>query len=134
MAVSIPASHRDIIEGKNLAHLATLGRDGLPQSTPLWIDLEGDTLVFNTAEGRVKTKNMDRNPNVAISIHDAANPYRYIQVRGVVSERTTVGADANIDKMAKKYLGLDTYPGRAANPAEKRVIFRVTPTSVQTMG
>ncbi|MFN0093247.1 MAG: PPOX class F420-dependent oxidoreductase [Dehalococcoidia bacterium] len=134
MTASIPASHRDIIEGKNLAHVATLGKDGLPQSTPVWIDIEGDTLVINTAEGRVKTRNLDRNPNVAISIHDSANLYRYIQVRGVVSERTTVGADANIDKLAKKYLGVDAYPGRAANPSEQRVIFRIKPTSVQVMG
>ena len=132
--VSIPASHRDIFEGKNFAHVATLMKDGSPQVTPLWIDIDGDTIVFNTAEGRTKARNLDRDGRVAISVHDQERPYRYIQVRGVVESRTRDGADAHIDKMSKKYTGNATYAGRARNPAEQRVIYRVRVDHVQTMG
>ncbi len=130
--VEIPQSHRDIIEGPNIAHVATLMPDGSPHSTPVWIDIDGNDLVFNTAEGRQKVRNLDRDGRVAISIHDSANPYRYIQVRGRVVEKTHEGADAHIDKMAKKYLGEDTYPWRGPN--EKRVIYRIRPEHITTMG
>ncbi len=129
---SIPESHRDILLGKNLAHIATSMANGSPQSTPVWIDVDGDTILFNTAEGRQKVRNLDRDGRVALSVTDSANPYRYIQVRGRVTEKTTDGADAHIDKLAKKYLGADSYPGR--NPAETRVIYKITPEHVQTMG
>lgn len=130
--VEIPQSHRDIIEGPNIAHVATLMPDGSPHSTPVWIDIDGNDLVFNTAEGRQKVRNLDRDGRVAISIHDSANPYRYIQVRGRVVEKTHEGADAHIDKMAKKYLGQDTYPWRGPN--EQRVIYRIRPEHISTMG
>lgn len=126
---TIPATHRDLIEGPNFAHLATLMPDGSPQVTPVWVDLDGDTILVNTAEGRVKTRNLDRDPRVALSIADGQNPYRYIQVRGRVIERTHEGADAHIDKLAKKYLGQDRYPFR--RPGEQRVIFRIQPEHVQ---
>lgn len=129
---SIPDSHRDILMGKNLAHVATSMANGSPQTAPVWIDLDGDTILFNTAEGRQKARNLDRDGRVALSVTGGANPYRYIQVRGRVIEKTTNGADAHIDKLAKKYLGEDSYPGR--NPAETRVIYRITPEHVQTMG
>lgn len=132
MSATTPASHADIIDGKNLAHVATLMPDGSPQSTPVWIDREGDLIVFNTAEGRQKARNLDRDGRVALSIHDASNPYRYIQIRGKVVEKTFVGADAHIDKLAKKYLGVEVYPGHA--PDQKRVIYRVRPEHIQTMG
>lgn len=129
MPATIPASHRDIIEKPNFGHLATLMPDGSPQVTPVWVDLDGDTILINTAEGRVKTRNLDRDGRVAISIADQQNPYRYIQVRGRVLERTHEGADAHIDRLAKKYLGQDTYPFR--RPGEQRVIYRIQPEHVQ---
>lgn len=129
---SIPESHRDILAGKNFAHLATLMKDGTPQSTPVWIDFDGTNLVFNTAEGRQKVRNLDRNGHVAVSVVDSANPYRYLQIRGRVIEKTYEGADAHIDKMAKKYMDVDTYPLR--QPGEKRVIYKIAPEHVQTMG
>ncbi len=128
----IPASHRDLLTGVTFAHLATLMKDGSPQVTPVWIDVDGDIVVFNSAESRVKTRNLDRDGRVALSIQDPQNPYRYLQIRGRVTERTDEGADAHIDKMAKKYLGQDSYPWR--DPSEKRVIFRIQPTSVQAYG
>ncbi|GIW18397.1 MAG: PPOX class F420-dependent enzyme [Tepidiforma sp.] len=132
MPASIPASHRDLFEKPNFGHLATLMPDGSPQVTPVWVDIEGDTIIFNTAEGRVKTRNLDRDGRVAISVADQQNPYRYIQVRGRVVSRTRDGADAHIDKLAKKYLGQDRYPFR--QPGEQRVIYRIQPEHVQVNG
>lgn len=132
MPASIPASHRDLFEKPNFGHLATLMPDGSPQVTPVWVDIEGDTILFNTAEGRVKTRNLDRDGRVAISVADQQNPYRYIQVRGRVVSRTHEGADAHIDRLAKKYLGQDRYPFR--QPGEQRVIFRIQPEHVQVSG
>ena len=87
-------------------------KDGSPQVTPLWIDIDGDTIVFNTAEGRTKPRNLDRDGRIAISVHDQGVPYRYVQVRGVVESKSREGADAHIDKMSKKYTGNATYAGR----------------------
>ncbi len=128
----IPASHKDILEGANFAHIATVMADGSPQVTPVWVDVDGDEIVFNTAVDRLKDRNLERDGRVALSVHDQSNPYRYIQVRGKVTARTTDGADAHIDKLAKKYMGLDSYPYRT--DAEQRVIYRIAPEKVQTMG
>lgn len=128
----IPESHRDILVGKNFAHVATLMPDGSPQSTPVWVDVDGDDILFNTAEGRQKVRNLDRDGRVAISIADMENPYRYLQVRGRVVEKTYEGADAHINKMAQKYLGQETYPWSA--PGDQRVIYRIRPEHVSTMG
>lgn len=83
----IPASHRAIFEGRNFAHIATLMKDGSPQVTPVWIEIDGDTIGFNTAEGRTKARNLDRDGRVAISLQDQANPYRYVQVRASSNPR-----------------------------------------------
>lgn len=132
MSAQIPESHRDILLGKNFAHIATLMPDGSPQVTPVWIDLDGDTILFNTAVARQKDRNLKRDGRVALSVHDQANPYRYIQIRGTVSGHTTEGADADIDRMAKKYLNLDAYPYRTQT--EQRITYRIRPEHVQTNG
>ena len=132
MSTPIPASHRDIIEKANFAHVATLMKDGSPQVTPVWIDIDGEKILFNTAEGRQKDRNLKRDARVALSVHDNANPYRYIQIRGKVTGHTTDDADAHIDKMAKKYLNLESYPYR--NPAEQRVIYTIQADQVQVSG
>jgi len=99
--------------------------DGKPQSTPVWVDYDGKYVVINTAQGRQKDKNLQRDGRVALSITDPDNPYRYLEVRGRVAERTVAGADQHIDAMAKKYLGKDKYPYR--QPGEVRVIYKVAP-------
>lgn len=115
-----------LIEGKNFGYLATVMKDGSPQVTPVWVDHEGrDYILVNTALGRIKQKNAKRKPKVAISIADASNQYEKVNVRGVVTEQTTKGADEHIDKLAKKYLGKETYPYRSPN--EKRVILKIRP-------
>lgn len=128
----IPDGYKDILQKKAFANLATVGTDGTPQVTPVWVDYDGTHIRFNTAKGRVKDQNLRRNPAVALSILDPDNPYRYLQVRGRVAEITESGADAHIDSLAKKYLGQDKYPYR--KPGEVRVIYKVTPDRVQTMG
>ena len=130
---AIPSSHADLLGSKKaFAQLATLNVDGSPQVTPVWVDYDGTHVRFNTAKGRLKDKNLRRNPSVALAISDPDNPYRYVQVRGRVTEVTESGADAHIDSLAKKYLGQDKYPYRQAG--EVRVIYKVTPDRVQTMG
>jgi PPOX class probable F420-dependent enzyme len=127
----IPASHLDLFKKKAFAHLATIMADGKPQVTPVWVDYDGRHVVINTAEGRLKDKNMQRDGNVALSITDPDNPYRYLEVRGQVVERTHEGADAHIDAMAQKYLGKDKYPFRQAG--EVRVLYKVRPERSTSM-
>ena len=124
--------YRDLFDKKTFAHLATVGADGRPQVTPVWIAFDGTHVRFNTARGRVKDHNLQRNPHVALSVQDPENPYRYEQVRGRVVDMTEQGADADIDALAKKYLGQDRYPFR--QPGERRVIVKVAPEQVQGMG
>jgi PPOX class probable F420-dependent enzyme len=131
MATSL-GNYRDILEKKGFAHLATVGSDGRPQVTPVWVDFDGTHVRFNTARGRVKDKNLAKNPQVALSVLDPDNPYRYVQIRGRVAEMTEQGADAHIDSLAKKYLGQDKYPYR--KPDEKRVIVKIAPEHVQGVG
>ena len=127
----IPEKLLDLFTKKAFAHLATLMPSGEPQVTPVWIDYDGERVVVNTAVGRQKDKNLQRDGRVSLSIVDPDNPYRYLEVRGRVSERTTSGADSHIDKMAKKYLDKDKYPFR--QPGEVRVIFKVTPEHITSM-
>jgi PPOX class probable F420-dependent enzyme len=129
---TIPASHADILSKQAFAHLATLNPDGSPQVTPVWVDFDGTNLIINTAVGRVKAKNLAREPRVAVSIADPQNPYRYLGIQGRVVEMTENGADAHIDKMAMKYLGKDSYPFRA--PGERRVVVKIAPDKVHTNG
>jgi PPOX class probable F420-dependent enzyme len=130
---TIPATHLDLLkEKKALAALATLNADGSPQVTPVWVDFDGSNVLVNTAKGRVKTKNLEREPRVALTIIDPENPYRHVGIQGRVAEITESGADAHIDKMAQKYMGKDTYPWRA--PGEVRVIVKIAPNKVYTLG
>ena len=132
MSNAIPDNFKDLFQKKAFGQLATIMQDGTPQVTPVWCDFDGNHVRVNSALGRVKDKNIRRNPNVAIALQDPENPYRYVAVKGKVEEITQDGADAHIDSLAKKYLGQDKYPYRQAG--EVRVIYKVTPDRVQTMG
>ena len=129
---TIPASHADLLQKKAFANLSTLNADGSPQVTPVWVDYDGTNLMVNTARGRVKANNLEREPRVAMAIADPENPYRYLGIQGRVTGRTEQGADEHIDKMAKKYLGKDSYPGRT--PGEVRIIVTIAPDKVHTNG
>jgi len=132
MSQAIPDKYRDLFTKRAFASLGTVMPDGRPQVTPVWCDIEGDLVLVNTAKGRQKDKNMRRDPRVALAIIDPDNPYRYLEIRGRVVEITENGADAHIDKMAKKYLGADKYPYRSQD--EQRVIFKIQSEHTSTMG
>ncbi len=127
----VPAEAKHLLEGKHFAHVATLMADGSPQVSPVWIDVEGDLVTFNTAEGRLKPENLRRDPRVAISITDSDNPYESVLIRGRTVELTHEGADEHIDALAKRYMGVDEYPLR--QPGEERVIVKIEPDKVQYM-
>ena len=131
---SIPESHRDLLEDKKRAfvYLATLMADGSPQVTPVWFNTDGSHILVNTAEGRIKDRNMRARPTVALCIQDPVNPYRYLQVRGRVVEITEEGADAHIDALAGKYTGNFKYQNH--QPGVKRVIYKIIPEKVDAHG
>jgi PPOX class probable F420-dependent enzyme len=131
MAVK-PEEYRDLLtEKKAFANLATLMPDGSPQVTPVWFDYDGKVVRVNTAEGRVKARNLKPGAAVALSILDPDNPYRYLQIRGRVRNATRVGAEAHIDSLAKKYLGKDKYP--FSRPGEVRVMYEIEPRAFSGM-
>ncbi len=122
----LPESHLDLLnEKKAFAHLATRNEDGSLQSTPVWVDYDGEHVLINTARGRRKDRNLQERPEVALSVHDPDDPYRYMEVRGTVAGETEDGAEDHIDKMARKYLDVDEYP--LADEDEVRVIYRIQP-------
>ena len=119
---------RAIFAKRVLAHVASLEEDGSPNVTPVWVELDGDDIVINTALGRAKARNLASDPRVAVSLTDPDNPYTAIAVRGRVSAFTTEGADEVIDRLAKKYLDVDHYPYR--REGEVRVSVRITPERI----
>lgn len=129
---AIPEKYLDLTKKKAFAQLATLMPDGSPHVSPVWFEYDGKNIVINSAKGRVKDKNMRRDPRVGLDIVDPENPYRHLSIRGRVVEITEKGSDDHIDKLAKNYLGLDTYPNRRAG--EVRVIYRIEPERTFTMG
>jgi PPOX class probable F420-dependent enzyme len=131
MAIEIDEKVRKLLEEPNFANIATLMPDGSPQVTPVWVDYDGKHILFNSAEGRQKPRNIRRDPRVALSVFEQGNPYSMAAIRGKVVEVTHEGADEMIDRLAKKYLGLEKYPNRA--PGEIRVTFKIEPEYVSTM-
>ena len=124
----IPEEALPLLECRHIAHVATVMADGSPQVTPIWIDHEGNTIVFNTAAGRIKPRNLERDPRVSLSVIDAENPYAPLIVRGRVVEMTTEGADEHIDALSSRYIDEDPYPFR--QPGEERLIVRIEPEKV----
>ena len=128
MAIKLPDSVKKILQDKAYGHVITYNANKEPQVTMVWLDSDGDDVVFNTAEGRLKPKNLRRDPRVVISVQDRNDPQSYMVFHGkaTVSE---AGADAHIDKLAKRFLGADKYPFR--RPGEKRLVVR---TKVDRIG
>ncbi len=132
MAV-IPDKYLDLLQQKKaFASLATVMPDGSPQVTPVWVDYANGMVRVNTAKGRVKARNMAEGSHVALAIMDPDNPYRHVQIRGSVVRVTEDGADAHIDALAKKYMGVDKYPYR--RPGEVRLICEIAPSAASVMG
>jgi PPOX class probable F420-dependent enzyme len=132
MGKAIPEGHKDLLDSKALAHLATLMPDGRPQVTPVWCDFDGTHVRINSAKGRRKDRNMRADPRVALSLADPENPYRYLEIRGRIVEITEEGADEHIDALAMKYLGVESYPNRRQE--EVRVMYRIEPLEFTSMG
>ena len=131
MSATLSGGVRKLFREANFAHMATVMPDGAPHVTPVWVDLDGDRILVNSAEGRVKPRNVRRAPRVAISITSGENPYAAAFIRGRVVNIAHDGADDHIDKLAKKYLGQDVYPFR--QPGEQRLIFVIEPEQVSSM-
>ena len=129
---AFPDQYMDLFQKKAFGAFTTLMPDGSPQTTPVWVDYKNGEVWVNSALGRQKDKNVRRDARVAVTIIDADNPYRYVEVRGKVKEITQTGADAHIDAMAKKYLGQDKYPFR--QPGEERVIYKIAIGKAVPMG
>lgn len=132
--IMIPDSHADLLawDTKSFAHLATLGPDGEPQTSPVWFEWDGTNIKFSLTTERQKYRNLDRDRRVALSVIDPENAYRYIEIRGVLDD---VEPDPDIDfisRMAKKYIDKDRYPWH--KDGDERVVMKVRPTKVSGMG
>ncbi|MBN1285033.1 MAG: PPOX class F420-dependent oxidoreductase [Anaerolineae bacterium] len=137
MSAKIPDSHQDLLEGPVYAVVTTIMPDGQPQSSVVWASYDGEYVLFNTARGRQKDKNLQNNPKVSLLAIDTNQPFRWIEVRGTV-EMTEEGGLDHINQLAKLYAGVDKYYGGVA-PAElkgkeTRVVCKITPTRVVTFG
>jgi len=122
MPIALPPSVKKLLEDKAYGHVVTFDAQGKPQFTMVWMDVEGDEVLFNTADGRKKPQNLRRDPRVIVSVQDRHDPQAYAVFHG--SARVTeAGADAHIDKLAKRFLNADKYPFR--QPGEKRLIIRI---------
>lgn len=122
----------DLLRGKNWATVVTLRKDGSPHATPVWIDTDGEHVLFNTAVGRAKERHLRRDPRVSVTVLPAENQQAgYVSVTGT-AELVDDGAKEHIDKLAHKYLGVEEYP--YLQPGEQRVIVKITPDRVDSQG
>jgi len=122
MSISLPQPIRSLLENKAYGHVVTVTPTGPPRVTMVWMDVDGDEVLFNTAEGRKKVQDLRRDPRVIVSVQDPNNTQAYAVLHGK-ARITTDGARAHIDKLAKRFLGVDQYPGP---PGETRLIVRIT--------
>lgn len=130
----IPESFDDLFERETFAIFGTLMPEGTPQLTPVWIDLDEDGyLLVNTARGRQKEKNVERDPKVGVCVMDPDDPYRYVSVRGEVVEVTEEGAIEHIDALARRYMDVEEYPNHGEESGA-RVIIRIRPDRVTSTG
>ena len=132
MAAKIEGRARELLEAKNFCVVGTLRRDGTPHQVPVWVDVEDDHVLLNSAIGRDWPTNAERDPRVSLLVDNIENPYEYVSINGRVAEITQQGADEHIDKLAKKYMDKDSYPFRT--PTEQRIILRVEPERVKMWG
>ena len=130
-AVKIPDKYMDLFEKKAFAFLGTLMPDGSPQVTPVWVMYEEPYVMINSARGRVKDENMERDPRVSIAVHDPDNPYRYVGIQGRVVKTSEATGRQVINQLAMKYQGVDEYGGPKD---EVRVTYYIQPNNVYGMG
>ena len=123
MPITLPQSVKKLLQDKAYGHVVTFNGEGNPQLTMVWMDVDGDEVLFNTAEGRKKPQNLRRDPRILVSVQDRNDPQAHAVFHGT-ARVTEAGADAHIDKLAKRFLNVDTYPYR--QPGEKRLIVRIS--------
>lgn len=128
----IPESHADILEQPVLAYIATIGADGAPQNNPVWFGWDGEFIRFSQPTTTQKVRNLRRDPRIALAFVDANNPYRYLEIRGVVERFEPDPENAFINAMAKKYMGVDVFP--YLQPGQERVAVVVRPERTTQMG
>jgi PPOX class probable F420-dependent enzyme len=121
----IPQQEIDLLKSTLFAHVATIGPNHEPQTNPVWFDWDGKYVRISQTKGRQKYRNVQRDPRIALSIIDPANPYHYLEVRGKVVRIEDDQNNQFIDAMAKKYLKVDKYPWH--NPGDERVILYIQP-------
>ncbi|GCE12836.1 PPOX class F420-dependent oxidoreductase [Tengunoibacter tsumagoiensis] len=129
---TIPQGYQDLLNTNALAHVATVGAKGEPQTTPVWFGWDGQHILISQTKGRQKYRNIQREPRIALSIVDPANPYRYLEIRGKVVRIDEDPKLAFINAMAKKYMGVDTYPYH--QPGDERVVLIIQPEHTTQMG
>lgn len=132
MSPIVEGRAEELLKAKNFVVVSTLRPDGSVHAAPTWVDVQDGKPTLNTAEGRTWPRNLERDPRVTLTVQNTENPYEYVTIRGRVTERTTDGADEHIDALAKKYMGVDSYPLR--KPGEQRVILRIEPDYVHVYG
>jgi PPOX class probable F420-dependent enzyme len=129
MSAKLSQAAKELLDKPFIAHFVTLDPDGSPQNTPVWVDRDGEQVLINTAEGRKKPRNLQNDKRVAVEVIDPTDAYKVLSLTGRVVGLEHEGADAHIDKLAKKYLGADSYPFR--NAQEQRVIVRIEPDRIR---
>ena len=129
----IPEAYHDLFEKQTFAQVVTMSPGGKPHATPVWIDYDpdDDRILVNTERHRRKTRNVESNPAVAVSMTDPENPYRFLSVTGEVEMITTEGAREHIDELAERYMGEPEYPQEIES---ERVVLRIRPEEVLTGG
>ncbi len=126
MAINLSAATRALVDGRNYATISTLNRDGSPQSSVMWITRDGDDILFSTVRGRLKERNLARDPRASVSVWDKDNPETYVEIRGTVAITEDEGREV-VGTLSDKYLG-KPFPAEA--PDVVRVVLRLTPTKV----
>ena len=114
-----------LFQGRNLAFISSLSKDGSPHITPMWADMEDDVILINTFQSSVKSRNIKKDPRIAISVVESNNPYNMVSIKGRVVDQTTEGADEHLKKLAKRYLGIGKYYYR--EPNRRRIILKIMP-------
>ena len=125
MNLKLPEKICNLIDDKNLAHFATLKKDGSPHVAPVWIDRDGDIILINTTSSRLKYKNVQNDKRVSLSITDYKDPFTWASIIGEVVELSTADAETHIDKMSQKYLGIPKFPMK--NTTEPRIMIKIIP-------
>ncbi|MEI8080686.1 MAG: PPOX class F420-dependent oxidoreductase [Actinomycetes bacterium] len=132
MTAELTQEQKALFDEANFATVATINPDGQPQLSVVWVETDGPDILFSTTVGRIKERNLRRDPRVTILVNPPANPYSYVEVRGTV-EITEQGGRQLIDELAGKYMGIDRYTFDDGTD-NVRVVVRIKPARIVTMG